>query len=653
MCNNYIFKDVLMFRIITFIALTFAICSVSNAKENLPALNIFAKNPEISLMTLSPDGSRIAFKTFQNEQEVLLIKDIASGQTLGGTALSGIDVKVAYFIDNFRVILRASEYKKLHGFKGMHNVSSAFVYDLKTKEVRQLLTPGYGIYKGQTSLGGIVGLSPDKNTAYMPAYYSSDRGSNVYTLMKVNLEKKKKPRQIFIGTKDAVDFFVDENGEPLVRERFNDKTNNHRVQSYINGEWIDIFSETTAYRYRSFSGLTPDRKSLVMTKTGDNGRRQYFTMSLKDGTISEPIFSRDDADVEQVLTDIQRVVYGVRYSGFKPSYAFFDQQLTQNFKVIQSAMPESSFSLIDHTPDWSKMIFKLEGGEQAGEYIMFANNSFSFLAASRAKVSADIVNPVSEYSYKARDGLNIPTLLTYPKGKTKQKLPVVIMPHGGPESYDRISYDWLAQYLASRGVLVIQPQFRGSKGFGIDHLLKGRGEWGKKIQNDISDAVIALSKENMIDPDRVCIFGWSYGGYAALAGATFTPDLYQCAISINGISDVESMLDFEKREHGQYSETYSYWQEVINKNSQDENFLHGISPINFVDKVKIPVLLIHGQRDKVVDFDQSDDFFDALEDADKDVKLLELKGEGHYLLKNESRIKALTAIDDFLKKHLF
>ncbi|MBA6417120.1 S9 family peptidase [Colwellia sp. 6M3] len=641
-----------MLRKIIIIVFSFSICTFSNAKNNLPTLDIYANNPEISLMTLSPDGSRIAYRTFQNDREVLLVKEIATGKTLGGTALSGIDAKSAYFIDNFRVILRASEYKKLQGYKGMHNISSAFIYNLKTKEVRQLLIPGYGIYKGQTSLGSIVGLSPDKETAYMPAYYSSDTGYNVYTLMKVNLEKKKKPKQIFIGTHDAVDFFVDENGKPIARERFNDKNNTHRVQSYIDGDWVDIFSETTAYRYRSFSGLTPDKKSLVMTTTGENGRRQYFTMSLKDGTISEPIFNRDDADVEQVLTDIQRVVYGVRYSGFKPSYAFFDEQLTQNFRVIQSAMPESSFSLVDHTPNWSKMIFKLEGGEQAGEYIMFANNSFSFLAASRPQVSADIVNPVSEYSYKARDGLNIPTLLTYPKGKAKQKLPAVVMPHGGPESYDRIQFDWLAQYLASRGVLVIQPQFRGSKGFGIDHLAKGRGEWGKKIQNDITDAVTTLSKANIIDPKRVCIFGWSYGGYAALAGATFTPDLYQCAISINGISDVETMLDFEKREHGKHSETYSYWQEVINKNGKDADFIKNISPINYVDNVQIPILLIHGQRDKVVDFEQSDDFYDALEDADKDVKLIELKGEGHYLLKNESRIKALTAIDTFLNKHL-
>ncbi|WP_426357766.1 alpha/beta hydrolase family protein [Pseudocolwellia sp. HL-MZ19] len=226
------------------------------------------------------------------------------------------------------------------------------------------------------------------------------------------------------------------------------------------------------------------------------------------------------------------------------------------------------------------------------------------------------------------------------------------MPHGGPEAYDKIEFDWLSQYLASRGILVIQPQFRGSQGFGAEHLLAGRGEWGAKIQDDITDSLTALSKEGKIDPERVCIMGWSYGGYAALAGATMTPDLYQCAISINGLSDIEEMLDFERKEYGEDSSTYRYWQEVINRKTLDDEFLKSISPINHVEKVNIPVLLVYGTRDKIVHPEQSEDFYEALKDAKKDVQLIEIKGEAHSFLKNESRLKTLTAIDAFLNKYL-
>jgi dipeptidyl aminopeptidase/acylaminoacyl peptidase len=646
-----------------YVLLLCALISFTSIAENLLVpLDIYANKPEISLMTISPDGTRIAYKTIQNERDVLLIKDIKTGEMLGGVVLDGINAQQTYFIDNFRVIMRAFEYKKVIGFRNRNNHSAAFIYDLRSKETRQILIAGHGIYTGQTNIGAIVGLSLDKQYAYMPAYYSASKGVSinnfgegpVYTLMKVNLKSKRKPRQLRIGTHDAIDFFIDENGEPLARERYDQKEAQHRVQSYIDGKWIDIFSEKTAFIHRSFVGLTPDKKALVMTMTGENGRRQYFTMSLKDGTVSEPIFSRDDADVEEVFTDLQRVVYGVKYSGFKSSYAFFDDKLTKTFAAIQNALPENNFTMVDHTSDWKNIIFKLEGGEQGGEYLTFANNGFSFLASSRPNVSAAIVNPVKEYNYNARDGYEIPTLLTYPKASLgkKQKLPAVVMPHGGPEAYDRIQFDWLAQYLASRGILVIQPQFRGSEGFGVAHLQAGRGEWGQKIQDDITDSVNALSKEGVIDPERVCIMGWSYGGYAALAGATMTPDLYQCAISINGLSDIEEMLDFEKSEYGENSSTYRYWQEVINRKDLDAEFLKSISPINHVEKVKIPVLLIYGSRDKVVPPEQSEDFYDALKDAKKDVELLRIKDEPHSFLRNESRLKTLTAIDTFLNKHL-
>lgn len=632
------------------ITITLLLSFSSLADNKLIPLEVYAQRDQISLMAISPDGSRFAYRTYQNDKEVLLIKDIATGKMLGGTSLSGLDAEILYFIDNFRVIFRASKYQKIPGFRGMHNLEIAFIYDMNSQTTRQLLIPGFGIFTGQTNMGGIIGLSEDKSVAYMPAYTEiNPGGSPSYSVMKVKLDSKRKPRQMNIAHHDAIDFFVDENGEPLVRELFNAKDKLHRVQSYIDGSWVDIFTHESPFRHHGFSGLTPDRKSLVMTKTGENGRRQFYTMSLKDGAISEPIFVNDDADIEHVLTNLQRIVYGVQYSGFKPSYAFFSKNLTKNFAAIQAAMPEVSFILQDHTSNWSHIIFKLEGGQQAGEYILFANNSFKYLEASRPQINAAMVNPVSEYNYSARDGLNIPTLLTYPNGKKKHKLPAIIMPHGGPESYDTIGFHWLAQYYASRGVLVVQPQFRGSEGFGADHVLAGRGEWGKKIQDDITDSVTALTKENIIDPDRVCIMGWSYGGYAALAGATFTPDLYKCVISVNGIGDVVEMLD----ELNEDSEAYNYWQEVINKKNLDNEFLKSISPINHVKNVKAPVLLIHGQRDQIVDIDQSEEMFDELEDADKEVTFIEIRGDNHYLLKYESRIKTLKAIDDFLQKHLF
>nr|WP_252730517.1 alpha/beta fold hydrolase [Colwellia sp. E2M01] len=294
----------------------------------------------------------------------------------------------------------------------------------------------------------------------------------------------------------------------------------------------------------------------------------------------------------------------------------------------------------------------MQGEGSSGKYIRYKNGKLDLLADARPNIKSEHVNPVQVVNYKARDGLNIPALLTTPLGKSLDNLPTIMLPHGGPESYDTIGFDWLAQYFASQGYLVVQPQFRGSDGFGSEHLEKGRGEWGRKMQDDLTDAINLLVKEKITDPKRVCIVGASYGGYAALAGVAFTPEIYKCAISINGVSDIPQMLKKDRRKLGKYHWVVSYWDRVISNGNLEEDHLEKISPINSVKNITAPVLLIHGEHDLVVSFDQSDDMFDEMEDEDKDVTFVELAKGTHYLSNPENRVKALEAIDKFIKKNL-
>ena len=162
-----------------------------------------------------------------------------------------------------------------------------------------------------------------------------------------------------------------------------------------------------------------------------------------------------------------------------------------------------------------------------------------------------MVGLVQTIEYSSRDGLKIPAIITWPPGVdggTAKKLPLVVMPHGGPERYDRVGFDWMAQFFANEGYAVLQPNFRGSTGFGVEFRDAGRGQWGLKMQDDVTDGVNAMIKTGWTDPDRVCIVGWSYGGYAALAGGAFTPELYRCVIAGGAVTDLPQMLNHERRD---------------------------------------------------------------------------------------------------------
>ncbi len=649
-----------------FFILAFVSCHLlaNTVTHNIP-IDDYANKPQINMLRISPSGKNIALRYTKGERDFIVIREVATGKNLGGVDIQGVNPSNIYFIDEDRLIIKAYQYKKLFGFRDKHNVSSAFLFDVKKpKQFRQLLVPGNGVYLGQTGLGRIVGLSLDKKHAYMPALFEPSSKVNygshtsnippILTLMKVNLTEDTKPQRVKRGRQDTIDFFVDERGELLARERYSNNSNMHRIQGYQNGDFIDLFSEETPYRNKKFVGLTPNRDSLVFIDQNSNDRNAYFTMSLKDGRFSKPLLVRDDADIETVLVDIQRVVYGVKYSGFKSSYAFFDKKLEKKIKSIQKSFPNDNVSITSHTPDWKQIIVYVTGASSSGDYYLYNGKSINYLASSYDTILPEHINPIQITSYTAQDKLNIPTLLTTPKDNSQppRNLPAIMLPHGGPESYDRFRFDWLAQYFASRGFAVIQPQYRGSKGFGLKHQLAGRGEWGQKMQTDLSDGVKHFAKQGIIDPKRVCIVGISYGGYAALAGATFTPNVYQCVVSINGVSDLEKMIDDEKYDYGSKHWVVSYWQEVIDKKKLGSNFLDSISPINHVDKIKAPILLIHGEIDKVVRLSQSEDMYDKIKGADKKVKFIELEGEGHNLLKNESRLNTLKAIESFITKNL-
>jgi dipeptidyl aminopeptidase/acylaminoacyl peptidase len=225
----------------------------------------------------------------------------------------------------------------------------------------------------------------------------------------------------------------------------------------------------------------------------------------------------------------------------------------------------------------------------------------------------------------------------------------VVFPHGGPASRDTPSFDWWAQAMASRGYAVLQVNFRGSDGFGWSFTKAGFGQWGRKMQTDLSDGVRFLAKEGVIDPKRVCIVGGSYGGYAALAGAALDTGVYRCAASVAGLSDLRRFIDWSKAQNG--VSAYRWWTRFMGAEDSRDPSLAEISPAAHIDRVNIPILLVHGRDDTVVPLEQSRIMADALQKAGKPVELIVQKGADHWLSRGDTRLETLDAIVDFLEKY--
>lgn len=636
----------------------FSAVAISSA-HSVPAVEDYAAFPVVEKMSVSPDGKMVAFLKKDGDKNLLLAYSLEDNAVVHAFDVSETDPRRLYFLDHNRLVIVASQNKYLRDYKRKNlEISTAFALDFKKGSIDQLLTPGDVIYTGQLGLGRILGLSDDGKRVFMPAYVprmKNDRNPN-YSLLEVELASVKRPRIVEKGSGHADDYFVDGDGKVIAQVVFNDLANYHAVYAYHDGKEVEIFREDTPVPIMRVAALTPDRKSLVIiVETEDTDHASYYTMSLQNGEMTGPLLTSRSADVAGVLTDINRIAYGVRYSGFTPTYQFFDESLTQRISSIQTQFPGHSVRLADWSADWKHLVMKVEGTSSAGDYYLFSEGEKPrFLAAVRPNIAAEDVNPIISYQYKTRDGVAIPTILTIPLkyAENPSKMPAVMLPHGGPEAHDSIRFDWMAQALASRGYLVIQPQFRGSSGFGTEHRLAGRGEWGKLSQNDITDGLQALAAQQVVDPNRVCIMGASYGGFAALAGGAFTPELYKCVVSINGVTDVRQMLKEEKSDHGRGHWALDYWSDVIARGDTSKETLDSISPANAAANFKAPVLLLHGDKDTTVRDNQSKTMYKALKKADKDVTFVKLKGEDHYLSQPATRRQMLEESAKFIESHI-
>lgn len=404
-------------------------------------------------------------------------------------------------------------------------------------------------------------------------------------------------------------------------------------------------------------------ESVIPLELSADGRSVLFAGVPKGESVSalnrldlrtrkaEKLFAFPDTDFDGAVRDFAgEEVVGVRTEGDRPQYHWLapEHPAAQLHLALLRAFPGQNISVISATEDGKLAIVQVASDVNPGDFYLFDVQKMkaSYLKAAREWIEPERMRPAEPVRLKARDGLPLRGYLTRPAGAGPH--PLVVLPHGGPHGIrDSWEFDWESQLLASRGYAVLKVNFRGSGGYGIDFELAGYREWGGKMQDDLTDATRWAIDEGVADKDRICIYGTSYGGYAALMGAVREPQLYRCAIGYVGVYDLEYMW-----EGGDIPESPSgrvFLEKVL---GSDPAALRARSPVHQAAAIGIPILLIHGTADFRADYDHATRMRDALERHGKSFEWMALKGEGHGVYDESSRREVYERILVFLDRHL-
>jgi dipeptidyl aminopeptidase/acylaminoacyl peptidase len=413
------------------------------------------------------------------------------------------------------------------------------------------------------------------------------------------------------------------------------------------GSWKKFESGIVLDLETSFLGFAPDPKFAYALRTVE-GRRALVKIDMTTQTVAETVYRDATADVESSFHNETGDIIGVRLAGTTRD-VFFDKTWAARFAGLKKALSAYNVSTYAITDDAKFIVLRATSATEPGIYYLYniGQKTLSEIDYDYAGLGPDNAAYRQAITYKARDGLDIEAFLTLPRGKTPKNLPTVLLPHGGPWASDSIDYDWWSQFLANRGYAVLQPNFRGSTGYGQAFMDKGNGQWGLSMQDDLTDGVAWLVKNGISDAQRMCIVGGSYGGYAAQMAAVKTPDLFKCASSLNGVSDINRML-FD--DNGSLKDEYSAV--LIGDRDKDRERLKATSPINGVDKIKMAIQLVHVKDDLRVDIKQSQRMRDKLQAAGKSVEYVEIAKGEHWLENEPARITYLTALENFLERNI-
>lgn len=614
---------------------------VAADKGLIPTSAFFSDN-HFRNMKISPDGRFVGTIYSENGKKVLAVVSPDLSKMLSVHRFQGnVDVIDYEWVNNERLVLRAGE--TFGNLDGRHAKIRYYFVNFDGTRFKDFFSKEWSYYQ-------LANLTPDDPDTVAMVKYSGTLGKPVAVKVNVNTGTV---QTLAIPPREASAILINRKGEANVAVVANPREDfeKQEILVKVKDKW-----ETIVYPAKGETAIDPvyfdsAKNDLYLLSDRETGRKGLYILNM-DTKKSTPIFTHEIVDVDDLISEDGRIV-GLVFENGRPEIIILDKE-SETMKLIrdlQTAFPDELVSNLSLTTDKKKGMFRVHSDRSPGDYysVDVPTRQIRLIGSVIPDLKKAELGPREPVQFKARDGMTIHGYVTLPPEATmKDKLPTIVLVHGGPFGVrDGWAFNPEVQYFASRGYAVLQVNFRGSGGYGHKFQEAGYRQWGKAMQDDVTDGTKWAVDQGIADGNRLCIYGGSYGGYAALQGAVKEPDLYKCAISYVGVSNLPLKFD-----HGDARENNSGVKWIKKVMGDDEAELIKYSPARNADKIKVPIYIIHGADDVRVPLVHAETMRDGLEEHKKPYEWMVKPSEGHGFTQTANRIEAYHSMVKFFEKHI-